>query len=527
MTYISLYRKYRSQTFDEIVGQKPIIVTLKNAVLKDRLSHAYLFAGPRGTGKTSTARIFAKVLNCEEGKKPFNCGKCSQCIKITSGDALNVMEIDAASNRGIDEIRDLRDKIRFKPVEGKYKIYIIDEVHMLTNEAFNALLKTLEEPPDDTIFILATTEAQRVPVTISSRCQRFDFGRIALDEIAAHLEKVAKAEKIDIDPGAVKLIARYSEGAMRDALSLLDQLVSFCQGKITADGVIELLGTAEPEFLFGLGKALASGDSKTAFELVEKGIGSGVSIPQLAKDLIAHFRNLMLVKIGSKDLVDLASQQLSRIETDVKDIPLKQIENIIRTVSMAETDMKWHPNSRIVLEVAFLDILGECIPVGANGRLPVQVKDHPAAQIKSATVPVVARPVKAAPVADEVPVHPDGSIVLEKVSSVWKNILEAVKGKSPFGYVSLCEAEPHSVDVKGRLVLSFNKGYSFHKSRVEEEANKKIIEDMISSQTGSQVKIACIIQNEPVKTAQPGGVQAPERVTAESVAELFDGTIVK
>src|SRR3989339_1627239 len=218
MSYISLYRKWRSQNFDELVGQKHIVQTLKNAITQNRIAHAYLFCGPRGTGKTSIARIFAKALNCDKGPTVSPCGTCANCGKIRDGHAVDVVEIDVASNRGIDEIRDLREKVRYAPIEGRYKVYIIDEVHMLTSEAFNALLKTLEEPPAHVIFVLATTEMSRVPVTIESRCQRLDFARISLDEVKEHLSKIAKAEEFEIDAKALDLVARSGEGSMRDSV---------------------------------------------------------------------------------------------------------------------------------------------------------------------------------------------------------------------------------------------------------------------------------------------------------------------
>ena len=263
--YVPLYRKWRSQDFDEIVGQGFIVQTLKNAIRSGRVSHAYLFSGPRGTGKTSTARIFAKALNCVKGPTDNPCGVCDQCVKIRDGHAVDTIEIDAASNRGIDEIRDLREKVRYTPVEGRYKVYIIDEVHMLTSEAFNALLKTLEEPPKHAVFMLATTEPQKVPVTIASRCQRLDFRRLSAEEVSGQIKKIAKAEKIDIADDAVAIIARNCEGAMRDAISLFDQLISFAGKTIKRDDVVALLGTAGTDLMFefadALGKRMSAASS--------------------------------------------------------------------------------------------------------------------------------------------------------------------------------------------------------------------------------------------------------------------------
>ncbi len=534
MTYISLYRKYRSQDFDEIVGQEPIIQTLKNAISSSRLGHAYLFTGPRGTGKTSTARIFAKALNCSDKKGDNPCGKCDQCVKITSGHALNVIEIDAASNRGIDEIRDLREKIKYKPVEGRYKIYIIDEVHMLTSEAFNALLKTLEEPPADTLFILATTEPQKVPVTISSRCQRFDFGRISFDKISAHLKAIAKEEGFKIEDDALQLIARSSEGSLRDAISLMDQLVSFCEGTIKAEDVTQVLGTAEPEFLFEMGRAILGRNDKEVLSLVERSVSQGVSVPQLARDLVYHFRNLMLVKIKADEMLDLSKEQIKRLAAEAEKYPLKELKDTVVALSGAETDMKWHHNPRIVLEVALLEILEEGKGTGdraqgtgdraqgtgdreqgtgdrvqgAVGILPPQSLSGPLPLGKGET----------AGRREGVTASSDK---LSKVLSSWKDVLSKVRGKTLFGFVSLSEATPKGTDTNGRIVLSFRKGYSFHKSRVEENANKTCIEQVLSDTLGEKTFITCVLEAEE---SHPRPQE--KRTSADDIAELFDGQII-
>lgn len=500
MGHISLYRKYRSQTFDEIIGQDAIVTTLKNSIINNRLAHAYLFTGPRGTGKTSTARIYAKALNCSGSASPNPCKECSQCAKITSGHALNVMEIDAASNRGIDEIRDLREKIRYKPVEGKYKIYIIDEVHMLTNEAFNALLKTLEEPPHDTIFILATTEPQRVPLTISSRCQRFDFGRISFEKIASHLRKIAESEKFKIENDAVNLIARASEGSLRDAISLMDQLVSFCEETIKAENVIEVLGTAEPEFLFDIGCAVSKNSDKEVLSLVEKAVCSGVSIPQVTKDLIYHFRNLMLAKIGSEELLELSKEQISRLKLDAALFSLLQLKNILKILSAAETDMKWHQNARLVLEVALLEICED------------ENKKSVPSDILKETVAAKTTP------ASE-------SDTLTLIKNRWADVLEKVKAKSLFGYVSLNEAALKQIDSKGRLVLEFKKGFSFHKTRVEEAQNMEALKESIDDLTGKKISVICVLSNDASKSGKTSQNE-PTAVSVDDVVELFDGKLI-
>ncbi len=506
MAHISLYRKYRSQNFDEIIGQDPIVSTLKNAIKSTRIAHAYLFTGPRGTGKTSTARIFAKALNCSSRKETNPCGKCDQCIKITKGNAVNVMEIDAASNRGIDDIRDLRDKIAYKPVEGIYKVYIIDEVHMLSPEAFNALLKTLEEPPSDTVFILATTEPQRVPVTISSRCQRFDFGRISSENVVKHLKKISKEEKIKIEDEALESIARACEGSLRDALSLTDQLSSYCGDTIKLDNVMEVLGTSEPQFLFDLGKAILDGSEKEALTLVDKAVLSGVAVPQLTKDLLWHFRNLLLAKIGSTEILEIPKNQSDALKKDSEKASLSRIKDIVKKLSATDAEMKWHRSLRLLLEMALIELCTVTAIEKPTKSVPLETLDAP---------------VRAGFKPDPTTAQKIESGLFSSIKSGWAEILEKMKSKSPFGYVSLHEAEPVELDKNNRLVISFKKGYSFHKSRIEDPKNRVLLEECVSGITGRNISISCIMSEvkPPAEKTVPG-------VSVSDIEEIFDGTVV-
>jgi len=501
MSYISLYRKWRSQNFDEIVGQKHIIQTLKNAITSDRISHAYLFTGPRGTGKTSTARILAKAVNCKKGTTPSPCGICDNCEKIRDGHAVDVVEIDAASNRGIDEIRDLREKVRYAPIEGRYKVYIIDEVHMLTSEAFNALLKTLEEPPSHVIFVLATTEPSRVPITIASRCQRLDFARITLSEIKEQLKKISKAEGFDIEEKALDAVARSGEGSMRDSISLLDQLVSFAGSKVIFDDVVTLLGSADEELLFSLSAAILEGADSKVLELLRRGIDEGRSASQIVKDLLNHFRNILFAKVGAVESLELTREYQERILGQSGKFDFENIKSIMRALSRAELDMKWHSHARLVLEVALLELIGD------RGSVTVTT--------------LVSKP-EVRNSAEQRTTNIDTGLVTDKrmtiIKSKWNEILEKVKKQSLYGYVSLHEGEPVEINAKGKLVIGFRKGYGFHKDRLEEKKNKDTVEAAIFESTGENILIEGQVLD------QKTGLKP--QVSVDVVREIFEGELV-
>lgn len=505
MSYISLYRKWRSQDFNEIVGQSHIIKTLKNAIAQDRISHAYLFCGPRGTGKTSIARIFAKALNCEKGPTADPCGKCSNCTKIRDGHAPDVIEIDAASNRGIDEIRDLREKVRYAPIEGRFKVYIIDEVHMLTSEAFNALLKTLEEPPAQVVFILATTEPSKVPITIASRCQRLDFVRIPLAEVKSQLNKIAKTEKFELEEKALDMVARSGEGSMRDSISLLDQLVSFAGKKISFDDVVTLLGCADEGMLFSMADAIIAGDDKKALELLRGGIDQGRSAPQIVKDLLNHFRNLMFAKVEAEDLLELTRDYQLRIKEQSQKLDLNTVKLVMRALSRAELDMKWHPQARLVFEVGLLELIDG---LGTPPPPPQKVENR---ELKvESRKPEPEKP-SAVPAAG-------GNGQFDKIKSHWEDILEKAKKTSLYGYLSLAEGELLGLSEKGRLQIGFRKGYSFHKEKLEEDKNRETVERIISEITGEKVRIEGVVGDHRQDTRP--------QVSVSTVKDIFEGEVI-
>lgn len=357
MAYMALYRKWRPDNFANLVGQDHVSRTLANAIKSGRIGHAYLFTGPRGTGKTSTAKILAKALNCEQGPTVDPCNQCEACQRINSGNSMDVFEIDAASNRGIEAIRDLRENVKFAPVNGRYKVYIIDEVHMLTSEAFNALLKTLEEPPAHVVFIMATTEVYKVPATIQSRCQRYDFKRITVDDIFNRLKTVVEDMEIKADDDALRMIAVKADGGMRDALSILDQCIALSEQRLTIDRVQQLLGLVGKEWLDKLVGALQSKDAAAVLTMVDEIIRAGKDLQQVLGELGIHFRGLMIFKAaGLVDGVDYYSQTDESIKKQAAGFTQEQIVWIIRRVHEAANEVKWSPQPRIAVEAALLEI---------------------------------------------------------------------------------------------------------------------------------------------------------------------------
>lgn len=368
--YIALYRKWRPQNLSSLVGQEHIARTLANAITAGRIGHAYLFSGPRGTGKTSTAKIFAKAINCEKGPTPDPCGQCTSCHAISDGSSVDVYEIDAASNRGIDEIRSLLENVRFASAGSRYKVYIIDEVHMMTTEAFNALLKTLEEPPENVVFILATTEAHKVPATIQSRCQRFDFHRITAEEIEERLRYVADRSDLTAEEAALRLIALQADGGMRDALSLLDQCGALSAGTITAENVRQILGLVGHEWIFCLTRAIAEKDAKTVLKTVAELLSGGKDLRQLLTELSLHLRSLLIYSAaGDLEGLDLYAESEDSLGEQAALFPGERLMRMLARLQEAQGELRWSAQPRVAVEVALLSLLGDA-PVGKADSNP-------------------------------------------------------------------------------------------------------------------------------------------------------------
>ena len=359
MSYTALYRKFRPDNFKDVKGQEHIVTTLKNQIQADRIGHAYLFCGTRGTGKTSIAKLFAKTVNCENPKDGSPCGECSSCKSIAAGASMNVIEIDAASNNGVDNIREIVDEVSYSPAEGKYKVYIIDEVHMLSIGAFNALLKTLEEPPSYVIFILATTEVHKIPITILSRCQRYDFKRISIETITARMQELMDAEGIQVEEKALRYVAKTADGSMRDALSLLDQCIAFHYGKeLTYDKVLDVLGAVDTEVFSRLLEQVLKRNVLGCIGLLEEIIMQGRELTQFVADFSWYLRNLLLVKTSDnmEDVIDVSSDNLLRLKEEAAGIEMETIIRYIRIFSELASKMKYATQKRILLEVALIKL---------------------------------------------------------------------------------------------------------------------------------------------------------------------------
>jgi len=509
MEYQSLYRKWRPQTFEDIIGQKHITQTLINAISLNRISHAYIFSGPRGVGKTTTARILAKSLNCIEGPTPHPCNKCARCIRITDGYSMDVIEIDGASNRGIDDIRDLRNKVKFAPAEGKYKVYIIDEVHMLTTEAFNALLKTLEEPPSHVIFIFATTNPHKIPSTILSRCQWFNFRRIALEDIVAKLKMIVKDEKLKIDDKSLDIIARNSTGSMRDAESVLDQIIAYCGKEITSQSVGEVLGIIEEEVFFELIEAIIKNDTLKGIEIINRTSDLGGDASQFIKNLMEYVHNLSLAKVCQKDILNLQGifiEDRGRLLEQSKTIKLEKLFNIVDYLAEVERKMRYTRHPWILLEMLVIKFTA-----GENFSLKEveeekdeyfldfsAKKDVSESGKKNAGKREEVLPKKK--IQDKVKTKEDPPVRAKEISAdldfnqAWATILNKIK-KTKMSVYSFIITNNLITMENNKLIIGFNKKHTFHKESLEKKNNKILLQELIKEETGRLLAIECVIND--------------------------------
>lgn len=397
MSYQALYRKFRPTEFEDVKGQEHIVTTLKNQIKADRIGHAYLFCGTRGTGKTTVAKIFAKAVNCEHPVDGSPCGECPSCRAIADGSSMNVIEIDAASNNGVDNIRQIREEVSYRPTEGKYKVYIIDEVHMLSTGAFNALLKTLEEPPSYVIFILATTEAHKIPITILSRCQRYDFHRISIDTIAARLSDLMLQEKVDVEEKAIRYVAKAGDGSMRDALSLLDQCIAFHLGEtLTYENVLEVLGAVDTEVFSRLLRQIIDKNVAAAISILDELVDEGRELGQLVSDFTWYLRNLLLIQSSDdmEEVLDMSQDSIDALKEEAKLISPEVLLRYIRIFSELGNQVRYASQKRIVIEIAIIKL---CRPEMETDQTSIidrlesleqkMAQGVPAAQVQAGTMP--------------------------------------------------------------------------------------------------------------------------------------------
>jgi DNA polymerase-3 subunit gamma/tau len=529
----SLYRRHRPQSFDEVVGQEHVVRTLRNAVEQDRVHHAYLFVGSRGTGKTSLAKILARSLNCVNGPTVTPCGECESCRTIAAGSSLDVIEMDAASNRSVDDIRDLRERVGYAPAAGNWKVYILDEAHMLTREAWNAFLKTLEEPPPNTVFVLCTTEPHKVMPTIVDRCQRFDFQRPSLEQIAAVLRRVAAAESIEIDEGAVAAIARSARGSFRDGLGTLDQLVAYSGKQVVTDDVLAVLGIAESELILAIADAIAAEDGKAALEVSERLARSGRDVTQFARDVLAHLRQLLVIRTAGDvpEAFSVTAADPERLRTQAEQLSDLALVRAIDVIAAALAAVKEGDEPRMTIELALLraarpqldptkqallqrlerleSSLGArppAAPPGEHGVEPTQVSAQPpqarrgdpqAAGLSDASPSVpeatetterdgepTARSAAAAVVEEP--------IDLERVVSLWPAVVDQVRDSgSELLSTVFAAARPVALDTEGSgqaLKVGFPPSAAFNKRKAEAEEARDRLTDAVQTIVGERLR---------------------------------------
>ena len=506
----ALYRVYRPKTFEDVVGQEHIVKTLKNQIKNNNIGHAYLFSGTRGTGKTSTAKIFARAVNCLNPINEEPCNECEICIDTLNDNIMDIVEIDAASNNSVDDIRELRESVKYTPSKAKYKVYIIDEVHMLSQGAFNALLKTLEEPPSYVIFILATTEPHKIPATILSRCQRFDFKRVSSKDIADRMSYICEKENIQAEDKALSLIARNSQGALRDALSILDQCMSFGNDKIEYNDVIELLGTVNIDELFQLSQSIIDEDTKKSLQILNEFIIWGKDIRNLINDLIDHFRNLMVCKV-SKDLdeiISLPEESIERLKEQSKTININDLIRILNILSETQDSMKSSSNTRILAEVTMMKIAQPMFDESKEAlikRIENLEKIIESGNIKVVTVQNESE-INTVPQRVQVdePQERKEDIVYEEVKSEdvklvessWKKVIQKIKEDKKLSIAALLR-EVSSFNVKDNILyLIFNDNFSFARSRLNSKETIDYIESIIREILNRSFNIQIYLKSE-------------------------------
>ena len=537
MAYKALYREWRPRTFEDVVGQEHVTITLKNQIKGVRIAHAYLLCGTRGTGKTSTAKILAKAVNCLNSDEGEPCNQCEMCEKINSGTAIDVTEIDAASHNGVDNIRDIIEDVQYPPQEAKYKVYIIDEVHMLSIGAVNAFLKTLEEPPSNVIFILATTDPQKLPITILSRCQRFDFKRIKSSDIFERLRRIVTEQGIIVGDDSLKLISRISDGAMRDALSILDQAISMNEGTVEYNDVIDMLGLVTSESLIMLSDNIINRNIEGSIKAVNDIVYSGKDIYVFIKDMTIHMRNLMMVKVSdnAEDILDMSAENINILKEQASKLRVEEIMRNIKILQDAEEQAKWSKQNRIYLELAVIkmckieyDTSKEVLLARIN-KIEEIIKEGKITVVSESVTPRTSevnngkkenksnkktetRPVKK---------HNDNSnLTVDIVKKSFKDILDMFKTRRHMViYASLMTGEIVSC-YGGVIELAYEKQFAFNKIRLEKEQNRNLIEEIFSEVLKEEVKIKYTVESDEKQVKSPEDIL--KETFGEDLVEILD-----
>jgi len=491
MSYIALYRKFRPAEFSDVKGQDHIVTTLKNQICADRIGHAYLFCGTRGTGKTTVAKIFAKAVNCEHPVDGNPCKKCASCQTIAAGNSMDVIEIDAASNNSVDNIREIRDEVAYSPTEGKYKVYIIDEVHMLSIGAFNALLKTLEEPPSYVIFILATTEANRIPITILSRCQRYDFRRITVNTIETRLKELMEKEQIDVEEWALNYIAKAADGSMRDALSLLDQCIAFYLGqKLTYENVLEVLGAVDIDVFSGLLQKIIDQDLTGAICQLEEIILTGRELSQFVIDFIWYLRNLLMLKCGQgmEELVDISEENLKQMKMESDRIDQDTILRFIRIFSELSGQLRYTTQKRVLVEIALIKLCKPYMEKNYDSILQRLSQVEKKLEQGVFSIPKVSQPEQKSEEYIEQEKEPKQELSLEMLPTNVKEFVERFsqlcKKASPMYRLMLKDAQARELPEHSGVQIILKENYAVDENELAME-----LERLATEELHSQIKV--------------------------------------
>ncbi|NLL06637.1 MAG: DNA polymerase III subunit gamma/tau [Clostridiaceae bacterium] len=526
MSYLALYRKWRPMVFEDVVEQEHVVKTLKNSISSGRVAHAYLFCGTRGTGKTTMAKIFSRAINCENPTNGDPCNECEICKGILNGSLLDVIEIDAASNNSVDNVREIRDEVVYAPSKARYKVYIIDEVHMLSTGAFNALLKTLEEPPGHAVFVLATTEPHKLPATILSRCQRFDFRRIPVESIVKRIEHIAKNSEVSIEAEGLKLIARMSDGALRDAISILDQCISLGNKHLTYEDVLSVVGIVSNTFVADVVDAISAKEVDRVLQLVNVLVMDGKSITQFVSDLVLYYRNLLICSTSRKpeEIIEASKEMIERMNDQCKSLSNIEITSIIKELSSLEAIMKWSTHARVLLEVALIklcenkldssdasvaeridflekkinDMLANGIKVSSteakrlnddNKNMDVQNRTNMKEQNQAER---------------EVKVDLKNIAGNMKGMEIWDDVLNDLKQNGRMALYSFL-VDTKAVEVNSRIVgIVFPSEKSHLKINVSKNENAEIIENCIGKRLGREVRIKCVDSEDVIENKKEG-----------------------